>query len=64
MTISELLNNTRNIHKNIANVVWGKEKGKVHCKECGREVEVNYAECLEHGWPKCCGYTMSLDKDN
>jgi hypothetical protein len=30
------------------------------CTNCQRVVEVDPAECLRRGWPKCCGYTMTL----
>ena len=31
----------------------------VYCLTCGREESV--ANGLREGWPKCCGYTMTLD---
>lgn len=36
-------------------------RGQVWCCECGRSMRVNSAQCLSSGWPKCCGYTMTLD---
>ena len=36
------------------------KRGKVWCHECGR-VESAGVECFRAGWPKCCGYTMSID---
>lgn len=36
------------------------KRGKVWCHQCGR-VENAGVECFRTGWPKCCGYTMSLD---
>ena len=36
------------------NVVW--------CRACGRSLGVNPAHCLRHGWPKCCGATMTIDQ--
>lgn len=36
-------------------------RGLVWCKTCGRLVRVNPAEALREGWPKCCGYTMTID---
>ena len=33
---------------------------KVKCSKCGREEKVNFSHCLVRGWPKCCGYTMTL----
>lgn len=29
------------------------------CKECGQEQPVDWAY-LASGWPKCCGFTMTL----
>jgi len=35
------------------NLVW--------CKSCGRKQANNAASSLRYGWPKCCGYTMTID---
>ena len=37
------------------------KRGIVWCKTCGRSQKVNSAGSLRHGWPKCCGYTMTID---
>lgn len=37
----------------LPNIVW--------CRDCGRSQNINPAECLQKGWPKCCGYTMTID---
>jgi hypothetical protein len=37
------------------------QRGKVWCHTCGREQAVDTAHALRHGWPPCCGHTMSLD---
>lgn len=37
------------------------KRGKVWCVVCGRTQDVDSAECLRNGWPKCCGQTMTLD---
>lgn len=37
------------------------QRGKVWCTSCGRVASVNPVECLSNGWPKCCGYTMTID---
>jgi len=34
---------------------------KVWCRECGQSIKVNYETCFNEGWPKCCGYTMTID---
>ncbi len=36
-------------------------RGQVWCKTCGRTEKVNSAGALRHGWPECCGYTMTID---
>jgi hypothetical protein len=33
----------------------------VWCTTCGRSQAVNVSECMKIGWPKCCGYTMTID---
>lgn len=37
------------------------KRGLVWCTECGERQRVDSAECLRTGWPKHCGYTMTLD---
>ena len=32
---------------------------RVWCTECGKTQVVENG--LAHGWPKCCGYTMTID---
>lgn len=36
-------------------------RGLVWCTSCGRSMRVDTAYCLGNGWPKCCGYTMTID---
>jgi len=36
-------------------------RGKVWCHRCGSTRQVDSAQCLRTGWPKCCGETMSID---
>ena len=36
-------------------------RGQVWCHACGRTERVNGGEAMRHGWPKCCGFTMSID---
>lgn len=36
-------------------------RGSVWCTKCGLQIHVNSAHCLKAGWPKCCGYTMTID---
>lgn len=35
-------------------------RGRVWCRTCGLSQEVDAAVCIRHGWPKCCGYTMTI----
>ena len=37
------------------------QRGQVWCRTCGSSKKVDPAYCLQHGWPKCCGYTMTID---
>ncbi len=37
------------------------ERGRVWCRECGASQAVDSGRCLRSGWPKCCGYTMTID---
>lgn len=46
--------NLANCHPSIA-------RGKVWCRTCGREKQVDPAESMRTGWAKCCGYTMTID---
>jgi hypothetical protein len=36
-------------------------RGIVWCMTCGRTRRVDAGGALAHGWPKCCGYTMTID---
>lgn len=36
-------------------------RGQVWCRSCGSTRKVDSADCLRSGWPKCCGYTMTID---
>lgn len=37
------------------------QRGRVWCTVCGTSLKLNSAVALQHGWPKCCGYTMTID---
>ncbi len=37
------------------------DRGIVWCTTCGRRQRVDSGNCLRTGWPKCCGYTMTVD---
>lgn len=36
-------------------------RNRVWCRQCGRTRRADSGMCLSHGWPKCCGYTMTID---
>lgn len=54
-----LAERTNNFFSEIAEIPQVK-RGMVWCHQCGRSQGAG-AECFRTGWPKCCGYTMSLD---
>ena len=37
------------------------KRGRVWCTVCGHSQGVNSAHALQRGWPKHCGYTMTID---
>lgn len=61
MSARETINRLAGIHDQIAKDVPQIKRGMVWCTVCGRSERVNGAECLRHGWPKCHGYTMTID---
>lgn len=36
-------------------------RGQVWCRTCGATLKVDPAGALRRGWPKCCGFTMTID---
>lgn len=48
------------IHDTIAEIPQIK-RGMVWCRTCGRSESVSGRNCMRNGWPKCCGYTMTID---
>ena len=36
-------------------------RGMVWCTTCGRSQKVDGPQRMQSGWPKCCGYTMTID---
>lgn len=49
------------LHNRIAREVPQIKRGMVWCTVCGRSESVIGADCLRHGWPKCHGFTMTID---
>ena len=50
-----------NIHARIAREIPQLARGIVWCRTCGKSQSVNSGNALARGWPKCCGYTMTID---
>lgn len=45
------------------NVVDMLDGSILKCEGCGRTISLNFEKAsryLSNGWPKCCGYTMTL----
>lgn len=49
------------MHDTIAKQIPQLARGQVWCRSCGRTQRTDSAEALRSGWPKCCGYTMTID---
>jgi hypothetical protein len=49
------------LHERLATDIPQLARGMVWCTVCGRSQRVNSAGALQNGWPKCCGYTMTID---
>jgi hypothetical protein len=49
------------LHKKIAAEVPKIARGMVWCRSCGRSERIDGAGALARGWPKCCGFTMTID---
>lgn len=54
------MTDTARLYEKIADIPQIK-RGIVWCKTCGRSQKVNGGGCIRTGWPKCCGYTMTID---
>ncbi len=52
---------TSRLHQSIVEDVPQLKRGRVWCHHCGRTQPVDSGYCLAHGWPTCCGATMSID---
>jgi hypothetical protein len=47
--------------EDVVNTVPQLKRGQVWCHTCGNTQRVDSGKALQSGWPKCCGYTMSID---
>jgi hypothetical protein len=50
-----------NLHDDLARSHPKLTRRQVWCRSCDYTRKVDAAECLRHGWPQCCGATMSID---
>lgn len=48
------------VNEQLAKEVPQLRRGQVWCLKCGHMQKVDSAQCLAHGWPICCGCTMSI----
>lgn len=55
------MSNLRDLHEAMAASHPKLERGMAWCRHCGSSRKVNTADCLRHGWPQCCGETMTID---
>lgn len=49
------------IHDRLAGSHSSLTRGQVWCRSCGASRRIDSANALRSGWPKCCGYTMTVD---
>ena len=49
------------LHETLAKSHPKLQRGRVWCRTCGRTQRLDSANALRTGWPKCCGYTMTID---
>ena len=57
----DLVERSLSIHERIADAVPQIKRGRVWCRTCGRDQSVDGANALRFGWPRCCGFTMTID---
>jgi hypothetical protein len=53
--------NIDGLHDRIASEVPQLTRGRVWCTVCGHTERVHAGHALRSGWPKHCGYTMTID---
>ena len=49
------------IYNKLANSHPSIKRGIVWCRHCGKSKKIDPVHALKYGWPKCCGYTMTID---
>lgn len=53
--------NDRQFISSLVTTIPQLQRGKVWCTVCGKSQSVNSGQALQSGWPRCCGYTMTID---
>jgi hypothetical protein len=61
-TLFERVRAAQSLPEKLADCHPALRRGQVWCRSCGRTERVDSAECFRSGWPKCCGYTMTIDR--
>lgn len=56
-----IIKRAESLHETLGKCDPKLSRGIVWCTVCGRSEGVNSASCFKSGWPKCCGYTMTID---
>ena len=56
-----VLSQLRGLHGRIVDDVPQLKRGMVWCTVCGHSERVDSVDRLRYGWPKHCGYTMTID---
>ncbi|WP_368911598.1 hypothetical protein [Taklimakanibacter deserti] len=51
----------RDLHKTIVDEVPQLKRGILWCTKCGHTTSIDAADALRNGWPRHCGYTMTID---
>lgn len=59
--LENIVTRTSGLHDRMAEAA-GIVSPAVYCTVCGASKMVDGAQCLRSGWPKCHGFTMTLDK--
>ena len=37
------------------------KKNELSCRHCGKKIKYDNRIAMKYGYPKCCGYTMTVD---
>lgn len=61
MSLDEIVMRASNVYEKTVSDVPQLRRGIVWCVTCGSSQRVDSANALRHGWPTCCGQTMTID---